>query len=1043
MTSNETPRRLRKLLLGAAATAAVAGLVAPLPAQDANPADSAELQGEGVISLTPADLRAMMSRGGGSAGSTDGLPSMDKVVDGLKKISSDEGGLFDLYVSADPADKNPSALFAVIPPSLLGDDLLLATSISAGPMAAYQASDYLVRFERRGNNLVLVVPDLSNRGSGPVADSVNRTYLPSILTTLPIRASGPGGSLVVDMTPLTLGGAIPVPGLRGGASPQLSRHPKVKVFPENVLIDAELVSNGRSGLSQAGMSYSFRKLPNRRNPANRYDPRMADERLGYFLTVSQDWGKPNDAKDTTDRYINRWRLEKLDPSLEMSPPKEPIVFYVEKTVPIQWRRYVQDGIDEWNKAFEKVGIVGAIQVRQQTDTDYADKDPEDARYNFIRWIVTGRAFAMGPSRVDPRTGQILDADIIFDDSMLRYFTQDIDLLGPASLARELGPDTLEFWKENPGFRPMGMSDDDVAAALLEAKTEQVAFTAAGSNFGVGQDANGHLDAQNLIRDLAGETTAAQPHFSRLSPESGICNAAEGARHQLSVAHLLHSSALHAALNPTTKPGKPESEDHADHADAHADADAMDEAGDAIEEAVDAAADAVEAVEKAVSKQSLPEEYLGLVLKEVVAHEVGHTLGLRHNFKASAWLSLEEIKARRDDPSKPTVSSVMDYNPILLFAGDDPKKVKSVATAAIGPYDEWVIEYGYTITPRRGGEAILEKIASKSGRKELAYATDEDTTGLASPDPYVNRYDMGDDPIAWAKSRVELANELMEGVEDWAVEEGDPNEYLRRAYLSLMGEKLSATTYVARLVGGQHFSRTRFDQEVTTGDQPGLTPLDPAVQREALTYLAETVLADDFYATDAELLNKIVPSRMPGVRGWPGSRIDFPIHDTILNAQNRALSPLCNPTVLDRLYDAELKQSGDDVFTVAEVIGTVSDSVWGDLNAEGDFNAKQPMLSSIRRNLQTQHLNYLLSMADSEPGRLMNADIRNMVRYQLRQLADKIDAALERNAQLDMASAAHLSESRARIEAVLNAPHMTATGGGGQTIIMMGQPAREN
>ena len=1033
MTPNETPRRLRQLLLGTAVTAAVAGLVAPLPAQDATPAGE---QPADTISLTPAEIRAMMSGGGGGAGSADDLPAMDSVVAGLKKVSNDEGSVFDVYYAADPAAKNPSEIYAVIPPSLMGQDLLLATSVSGGAQAGYQGSDYLVRFERRGSNLALVVPDLSQRGSGPVADSVNRTYLPSILTTLPIRASGPGGSLVVDLSPLTIGGAVATPGLRGGASAALSRHTKVKVFPENVLIDAELVSNGRSGLDQAGMSYSFRRLPDRRNPATRYEPRNADERLGYFLTVSQDWGKPNDAKDTVDRYINRWRLEKLDPNLKMSPPKEPIVFYVEKTVPIQWRRYVQDGIDEWNKAFEEIGIVGAIQVRQQTDDQYADIDPEDARYNFIRWIVTGRAFAMGPSRVDPRTGQILDADIIFDDSMLRYFTDDLDLLGPKALARELGPDTLQFWKDNPGFRPMGMSDTDLSAAMLELETEQVAFTAAGSNFGVGQDANEHLEAQNLIRDLAGETTAATPRFSRISPESGLCNVAEHARHQLSVAHLMHL----AAFAPTTRPDDA-AEAHDDHAD-HGE-EMMDEAGEAMGEAIDATADAVEAVEKAVEKQPLPEEYLGLVLKEVVAHEVGHTLGLRHNFKASAWLSLEEIKARRDDPSKPTVSSVMDYNPILLFAGDNPRDIKTVATAAVGPYDKWVIEYGYTITPRRGGEAILEQIASKSGSKELAYSTDEDTSGLASPDPFSNRYDMGDDPIAWAKSRVDLANELMEGVEDWAVEEGDPNDYLRRAYLSLLGEKLSATTYVARLVGGQHFSRTRFDQEVTDGDKPGLTPVAAQTQRDALAYLAETVFNDDFFQTDAELLNKIVPSRMPGVSGWPGSRIDFPVHDTILNAQNRALSPLCNPTILDRLYDAELKQTGDDVFTVAEVISTVSDNVWGEMKPEGEYSAAKPMLSSIRRNLQTQHLNYLLSMADSEPGRLMNADIRNMVRYQLRQLADQIDGTLQADAKLDMGSAAHLSESRARIEAVLNAPHMTVSGGGGQTIIMMGQTGASN
>src|SRR5690606_22353939 len=135
-----------------------------------------------------------------------------------------------------------------------------------------------------------------------------------------------------------------------------------------------------------------------------------------------------------------------DPNLELSPPEKPITFIIEKNVPLQWRRFVAEGILDWNKAYEKVGIVGAIVVQQQTDdNEFANVDPEDARYNFIRWIVTGSGFAMGPHRSDPRTGEILDADIIFDDSMVRYYHEDLlNQLGPASWATTLGPEVLEF-----------------------------------------------------------------------------------------------------------------------------------------------------------------------------------------------------------------------------------------------------------------------------------------------------------------------------------------------------------------------------------------------------------------------------------------------------------------------------------------------------------------------------------------------------------------------------------------------------------------------
>ena len=100
-----------------------------------------------------------------------------------------------------------------------------------------------------------------------------------------------------------------------------------------------------------------------------------------------------------------------------SPPKKKIVFWIEKSVPDEYRAAVREGILEWNKAFEKIGFRDAIEVRQQEGEDF---DPEDMNYNTFRWITTDSGFAMGPSRANPLTGEIIDADIIFDASMVRY-----------------------------------------------------------------------------------------------------------------------------------------------------------------------------------------------------------------------------------------------------------------------------------------------------------------------------------------------------------------------------------------------------------------------------------------------------------------------------------------------------------------------------------------------------------------------------------------------------------------------------------------------
>ena len=1056
--------RRRPLALACAAVA-VAGFSLAATLRAAEPQTPPQQQPDNVppgadAAVTPAQVQAMLAARRGAMAANGDYPSFDAVSDNMEEVAAPEGTrpLFKLYKQKNTDDRDPAKLLALIPQSLLGDDLLLATTITSGPAFGNQWSDYLVRFEQRGRNLVLSVPDLNYIDSGSVVgDAVKNTYTPVVLAALPIVANGPSGELVVDLGDLVTGGAVTSPTARGPARRDLTQYDKVKVFPDNVLIDADVYFGGRGSGQSTGLAFSFRRLPDLRNPMTRYWPRGADERVGYFETVRQDWNLKHDVKDTNRRFINRWRIEKLDDSLAMSPPKEPVVFYIEKTVPIQWRRYVKDGIEAWNKAFEDIGIVGAIEVRQQTDTAYDDIDPEDARYNFIRWIVTGRGYAMGPSRVDPRTGQILDADIVFDDSMLRYFQEDLDLLSPKeaarTMARDLGPNTLDFWQANPAFIPMGLTLDDVRSAKAEAERHHGLASPVGSNFAVAGDPNAAADALSLLRDLAGggDGSGLLNKASRMGAVPVGCDLADGVNRQLALAQLAMLADAAPVLSPSTRPAtKPAKKGKTDLGDT-----GVADEGDEIEGSKpadpavvpDEAAPATKPAEKLKSTK-LPERYLGLVLKEVVAHEVGHTLGLRHNFKASSWLSLDEVKERQAEGEKPLVASVMDYNPIVLFAGDDPQNTQTFITPCIGPYDEWAIQYGYEITPRNREEQALEKIASRAGEKALAYATDEDNGGLLSPDPYVNTYDMGDDPVAWSKSRVEIVDKLMKTIDEWAVEEGEPNDYLRRMYMNLWSEKVRNMMYVSRLVGGQRFSRAHFDDPIDGGDKPGLTPLDPAVQREAVSYLADTLFTDDFLKADPDLLNKLVPSRSPGVGdGWPGYRLDYPVHSMVLRAQNYGLSALTSPTVLQRIYDAQLKTSGDDKFTAAEELRTVTDAVWGDLKKAGAGDAKftdsKPMLDSIRRNLQEQHLTYLLAIADSEPGQLLSADLRTLVRYQLRMLADDLGKLTDDKAKsIDMASMAHLVESRDRIEKVLNAPHIDLPAGGGQTVVIMGQEARK-
>lgn len=849
-------------------------------------------------------------------------------------------GLINFYrpARADLA-KDPAKLIAVIPKSLLKQDLLLTTNISRGSYAGWQWGDSLVRWEVLGKNLVLVAPEtrFQNRADQAITGAVERTYLPTYITTLPILMNTPTGDYVVDFGALVLGdaGVARLPrDLTGSIRRDLSKIHDVKAFPDNVLVDADLAVGGRGEIQQAGMSLGMRRLPDTKG----YKPRKADERIGFFLTARQDWSTKYSDKEMLNRYINRWDLKKKDASLELSPPEKPITFVIDKAVPLQYRKYVADGVRSWNKAFEKIGIAEAIVVQQQTDdNEFASADPADARYNFIQWTVRGEGLAVGPSRADPRTGQILDADIVVDDAWLRVLTNETELFTPKTLATMVGPSTLKFWAENPTFAPPGFTPESLKQAEKEL--------------------NG-----NLMQE-GGATSMTPDSYQQ-------CSAALGMAQQLSLADMLAAAGA--------------------------------QAGDSAK---------------------LPESLVGEAIRNVVAHEVGHTLGLRHNFKASAWLSTDEIKKRRD-AGQPFIASVMDYTPLAYFPGDDVTKVKSFSSATPGPYDMWAIEYGYGSGDNE--TAFLAKVASRCNEPENAYATDEDTTGLVSIDPLVNRYDMSSDPVAWATSRIALSDGLLADFKKWAVKDGEPNYYARNTFAQLIFERSRNAQYIARMVGGQEFNRNR------PGDpnyKPALVPIEPKKQREALAALGKTVFSADFYKMDPAILNELVPARWYDWSSDPAERVDFPYITVVQRMYGPALSTVCSPQILQRVYDAEPRSTGDDRFTAVEMVTGVRDQIWGELDRKANhpFDNAHPMIAGIRRNLQNDYLTQMLGIVDNAAG--LSGDGQNMVRFAMRELSQKIDATLKAGDKIDFATRAHLTEAKSRIDRTLEKP-LTSQGGSG-------------
>src|SRR4029077_16904007 len=167
---------------------------------------------------------------------------------------------------------------------------------------------------------------------------------------------------------------------------------------------------------------------------------------------------------------------------------------------------------------------------------------------------------------------------------------------------------------------------------------------------------------------------------------------------------------------------------------------------------------------------IPDELIGQAIKHVVMHEVGHTLGLRHNFKASSMLPNDKLNDTSITRKQGLVGSVMDYSPINLA----PKGVKQgdYFTTTLGPYDYWAIEYAYKpLTGGTDGEAEeLQKVATRAATPGLDYGTDEDMFGTA--DPLINVFDLGADPGQFGRDRILLAEELMKNLADKAVEKGE-------------------------------------------------------------------------------------------------------------------------------------------------------------------------------------------------------------------------------------------------------------------------------
>ena len=147
-------------------------------------------------------------------------------------------------------------------------------------------------------------------------------------------------------------------------------------------------------------------------PDDPMEPRLCDERVGFFSTTQTDYGL-DEQRAVNTCYVTRWRLEPSDPEAfargELVDPVSPIVYYIDPATPEKWVPYLKQGVEDWQVAFEEAGFSNAIVARDApNDPDWS---PEDARYSVIRYLASDVQNASGPHVHDPRTGEILESDI--------------------------------------------------------------------------------------------------------------------------------------------------------------------------------------------------------------------------------------------------------------------------------------------------------------------------------------------------------------------------------------------------------------------------------------------------------------------------------------------------------------------------------------------------------------------------------------------------------------------------------------------------------